>query len=216
MQRIPLQYRWIVIRRNYNSTSAIAKSVQAPSITSNESFSSSRDSSSLEELIKLSEHGKQGNNSKSSSSDVKKPRKRIGRAIDDSISERSTSELNSVDLFLASLRAEGKEPTLDDIERCRPQRHSPELSPDYANEYNTLADRLCWTFSKEQLRNFTLSYNLDRIWTRSGRRKFEYAQSIIEKQWGWPNLKEIERHKRDTTEVVVRCKKFQFILWRIS
>lgn len=65
-------------------------------------------------------------------------------------------------------------------------------------------DTLCRSFSKDQLRKFTELYNLDPIWTRCSRRKVEYAESIIEKQWNWPSLKEIERRQRDRTEVVIK------------
>ncbi|KAG2350473.1 hypothetical protein BDR05DRAFT_993870 [Suillus weaverae] len=117
---------------------------------------------------------------------------------------RNPLEPTRVDLYLASIHAAGLEPTLDDIERCRPKRHSSPESSKYAEEYNNLLDTLCRSFSKDQLRNFTELYNLDSIWTRSSRRKVEYAESIIEKQWNWPSLKEIERRQRDKTEVVIK------------
>lgn len=117
---------------------------------------------------------------------------------------RNPLEPTRVDLYLASIHAAGLEPTLDDIERCRPKRHSSPESSKYAEEYNNLLDTLCRSFSKEQLRKFTELYNLDPIWTRCSRRKVEYAESIIEKQWNWPSLKEIERRQRDRTEVVIK------------
>ncbi|KIK40011.1 hypothetical protein CY34DRAFT_289306 [Suillus luteus UH-Slu-Lm8-n1] len=117
---------------------------------------------------------------------------------------RNPLEPTRVDLYLASIHAAGLEPTLDDIERCRPKRHSSPESSKYAEEYNNLSDTLCRSFSKEQLRKFTELYNLDPIWTRCSRRKVEYAESIIEKQWNWPSLKEIERRQRDRTEVVIK------------
>ncbi|KAF9240874.1 hypothetical protein BU15DRAFT_73727 [Melanogaster broomeanus] len=94
-----------------------------------------------------------------------------------------------VDRYLAFIRAAGVEPTLEDLERCRPPRHSLPESQQYADEYNALMETLG--------RSFT-------IWTRSSRRKAEYAESIIEKAWGWPSLKEIERKRRDRTEVIVK------------
>lgn len=117
---------------------------------------------------------------------------------------RNPLEPTRVDLYLASIHAAGLEPTLDDIERCRPKRHSSPESSKYAEEYNNLLDTLCRSFSKDQLRNFTELYNLDPMWTRSSRRKVEYAESIMEKQWNWPSLKEIERRRRDKTEVVIK------------
>jgi hypothetical protein len=118
------------------------------------------------------------------------------------LQSRNPLEPTRVDLYLASIHAAGLEPTLDDIERCRPKRHSSPESSKYAEEYNTLLDTLCRSFSKDQLRKFTELYQLDPIWTRSSRRKVEYAESIVEKQWNWPSLKELERRKRDRTEVV--------------
>lgn len=120
------------------------------------------------------------------------------------LQSRNPLEPTRVDLYLASIHAAGLEPTLDDIERCRPKKHSSPESSKYAEEYNNLLDTLCRSFSKDQLRKFTELYQLDPVWTRTSRRKVEYAESIIEKQWNWPSLKEIERRKRDRTEVVVK------------
>ncbi|KAG1755176.1 uncharacterized protein EDB91DRAFT_277723 [Suillus paluster] len=139
------------------------------------------------------------------------PRKRAQAPRDTKVVESETPsqsrnplEPTRVDLYLASIHAAGLEPTLDDIEHCRPKRHSSPESSKYAEEYNNLLDTLCRSFSKDQLRKFTELYNLDPIWTRSSRRKVEYAESIMEKQWNWPSLKEIERRQRDKTEVVVK------------
>lgn len=111
-----------------------------------------------------------------------------------------------LDRYLASIRAADLKPTLGDVERCKPESFSRPDSPRYAAEYTHLLETLCRSFSKDQLRHFTELYQLDPIWTRSSRRKTEYAESIIEKAWGWPSLKEIERKRRDTTEVLVKCK----------
>lgn len=131
---------------------------------------------------------------------------KAGRLVDNDTPSQSRNPLEPtrVDLYLASIHAAGLEPTLDDIERCRPKRHSSPESSQYAEEYNNLLDTLCRSFSKDQLRNFTELYNLGPIWTRSSRRKVEYAESIMEKQWNWPSLKEIERRRRDKTEVVIK------------
>ncbi|KAF9229400.1 hypothetical protein BS17DRAFT_675151, partial [Gyrodon lividus] len=117
---------------------------------------------------------------------------------------RNPLDPTRVDRYLASIRAAGLEPTLEDVERCRPEKHSRPESLWYAEEYTNLLEALCRSFSKDQLRRFTELYKLDPIWTRSSRRKIEYAESIIEKAWGWPSLKEIERKQRDRTEVVVK------------
>jgi hypothetical protein len=116
---------------------------------------------------------------------------------------RNPLEPNKVDLFLASLRAAGHDPTpIVDIERCRPLKHSDPDSPPYAKEYNNLVDTLCRSFSKAQLRSFAKMCNL--AGNRSTR-KVQFAERIIENQWKWPSLKDIERQKRDTTEVSSKC-----------
>lgn len=109
-----------------------------------------------------------------------------------------------IDLHLASLRTAGIEPTLEDIEGCKPARIPSPNSKNYAAHYNALVERLCRTFSKQQLREFIKLYKLDSIWSRSGRRKTEYAESIMEKVWGWRNLRELERNLRDKTEIISR------------
>ncbi|KIJ57886.1 hypothetical protein HYDPIDRAFT_34700 [Hydnomerulius pinastri MD-312] len=119
-------------------------------------------------------------------------------------SSRNPLEPTRVDRYLASIRAAGIEPTLEDVERCKPEQHSRPESLRYAEEYTELLDTLCRSFSKDQLRRFTELYKLDPIWTRSSRRKAEYAESIIEKVWHWPSLKEIERKRRDRTEILVK------------
>ncbi|EGN97497.1 hypothetical protein SERLA73DRAFT_75173 [Serpula lacrymans var. lacrymans S7.3] len=146
----------------------------------------------------VNDHGEMGQPSNVPSQvDGMKPVKPSG----DSAARRNPLEPTRVDKYLASIRAAGLEPTLDDIERCKPARRARPHSPQYADDYHNLVDSLCRSFSKDQLRQFTLLYKLDPIWTRSKRRKVEYAESIIEKQWGWPSLKEIERQRRDRTEV---------------
>ena len=71
----------------------------------------------------------------------------------------------------------------------------------YSDEYNALLDKLCRSFSRQQLRAFTILYKLD---LRAIRAKIEYAEAIIEKQWGWPSLKEAQKRLRDRTEVSVK------------
>jgi len=118
---------------------------------------------------------------------------------------RNPLEPNKVDLYLSSLRAAGREPTLADIERCRPHGHSHPSSPQYTQDYKALLDLLCRSFSKAQFRRFAELYSLPK--TRS-MRKQQYAENIIEIQWKWPSLKDVERRKRDATEVSSKCKYF--------
>lgn len=131
----------------------------------------------------------------------------VGDSANES-SRHDISRVNRVDEHLAALRVGGIEPRLEDLERCRPRKRPHGNSPGYADAYNNLVDRLCRTFSKSQLRRLGKEYCLPWKWTRSGRRKAEYAESIIEKQWGWENLNELAREKRDTSEVVVKCALF--------
>lgn len=148
------------------------------------------------------------------------PKKKGGRsrksAKSTDVSEQPSSEQPSVDplqptrvdLYLASLHAAGVEPQLEDLERCRPKGHPSATGPKYAAAYNALVDTLCRSFSKEQLRGFIEAYGLDRSFTRSKKKKIELAETIIEQQWRWPSLKELERAKRDRTEVVIACTSF--------
>ncbi|THH10145.1 hypothetical protein EW145_g1532 [Phellinidium pouzarii] len=111
---------------------------------------------------------------------------------------------NRVDTYLASLRSEGIEPGLEDLQRLRPKVPMSPRSPKYASAYLTLVDRICRAFSKNQLQKFGEELGLEEVWTRPGRRKVEYAESIIEMDWGWDNLKELERYKRDISEVTLK------------
>jgi hypothetical protein len=118
---------------------------------------------------------------------------------------RNPLEPNKVDLYLTSLSAAGPEPTLVDIERCRPKGHSDPLSPQYAEDYNALVDTLCRSFTKKQLRRFVDLYGIPGLRSRSTR-KLQYAENIIEKQWDWPSLKDMQNLRRDATEVSTKCK----------
>lgn len=114
-------------------------------------------------------------------------------------------EPNAVDLHLASLQMAGLEPTLSDIDRCRPADHGEPESHQYAHEYRVLCDTLLRTFSKRQLRRFGEMYDLDSKWTRPSRRKIDYAEAIIEQAWKWPSLSEIEKQKMDRTQIEEKC-----------
>jgi YD repeat-containing protein len=109
---------------------------------------------------------------------------------------------NKVDLHLAALHSAKPGPTLADIERCRPQGHSDPSTPQYEQDYNALRDTLCRSFTKSQLRRFAELYHLPK--SRSLRKSY-IAESIIETQWKWPSLKDIERMKKDTTEMTAKC-----------
>ena len=111
-----------------------------------------------------------------------------------------------VDAFLASLHSTGSQPSLDDLERGRPREHAHPESTLYAKQYNEVMEQLARSFTKEQLRQFGEKYQLDpRPWKRRGR-KVDYARAIVEGAWGWPSLRDIEKKKRENTEVVTESK----------
>lgn len=118
---------------------------------------------------------------------------------------RNPLQPTRVDMYLASLSAAGLEPTLEDVERYRPEKHPPTSSPHFAEAYNGLVDSLCRSFTKEQLRNFVSQYGLDPALSMKKRRKAEYAEAIIENQWKWPSLEEVESAKRERTEIAHEC-----------
>jgi hypothetical protein len=107
-----------------------------------------------------------------------------------------------LELYLKEIRDSSPDPTLLDIERCRPDGHTGNVeSPQYADEYNALVDKLCRSFSRQQLREFNIMLKLN---LRATATKHQLAESIIEKQWKWPSLKEVQKRHRDRTEISVK------------
>jgi len=120
-----------------------------------------------------------------------------------------------VDVFLASLQTTGSQPSLEDLERGRPREYAHPESVLYAKQYNEVMEHLGRSFAREQLRRFGEEYQLDpRLW-RSGRRKVDYARAIVENAWGWPSLRDIEKRRRERTEVVTESKQISnvFSVW---
>lgn len=113
---------------------------------------------------------------------------------------------SKVDAFLASLQTTGSQPSLGDLESNRPHGHAHPESTLYAKQYNGLLQNLGRSFSKEQLRHFGEQYQLKSQHWRSGKRKTDYARAIVENAWGWPPLREIEKTKRERTEIVTESK----------
>jgi len=109
-----------------------------------------------------------------------------------------------VEEHLASVLAAGLEPTQSDLEKCRPAKPAHPDSPRYAKEYHAVVDTLCRCFSKAQLRKFIAGWDVNSRLASANRRKVDYAESIVEKMWGWPSLKEVERAKKDRTEASAR------------
>ena len=104
------------------------------------------------------------------------------------------------------------QPTLKDLERYKPTFRPEGDSPQYARAYRDLMDRLCNSFKKQQLRQFCIDYETPGVYIGKGRKKVDYAQLIMEKHWGWESLKEIERRRRDRTEVISKGKIFFALL----
>ncbi|KAL7285149.1 hypothetical protein ACG7TL_000241 [Trametes sanguinea] len=116
--------------------------------------------------------------------------------------ERSPEPFSRVQSYLASINATGAEPTLEDLEQCRPRVQPPPHSPEYIETYNELIQTLCRSFTKEQLRKFLLESLGASRHSATKRKKADYAESIIEQLWKWPTLKQLEKAKRDRTEIV--------------
>jgi hypothetical protein len=112
------------------------------------------------------------------------------------------SNSSQTESYLSSLLENGDTPTLHDLERLKPSRHSDPRSTEYALEYRTLLDNICRSFSSDQLRSLSQDYGLQ---LSSKRRKMVFAEAIIEKAWRWPSLRELKRVQRDRTEVISQC-----------
>ncbi len=121
------------------------------------------------------------------------------------------SDFTRVQSYLASINASGLEPTREDLERCRPLHQPSPHSPQYTETYTTLINNLCRSFTKEQLRKFLAETLGMSRHSGSHRKKVEYAESIVEQLWGWPTLKELEKAKRDRTEVSIQSALYSLV-----
>ena len=108
-----------------------------------------------------------------------------------------------VQSYLASINAEGIEPTKDDLERYRPEP-PPAQSPKYAEVYTTTLNTLIRSFTKEQLRKFLVQELGMSRHCSTNRKKADYAESILEQMWKWPKLADVEQAKRDKVEIVTK------------
>lgn len=106
-----------------------------------------------------------------------------------------------VQSYLASINAQGIEPTKDDLERYRLEP-PPAQSPKYAEVYTTTLNTLIRSFTKEQLRKFLVQELGTSRHCSTNRKKADYAESILEQMWGWPKLADVEQAKRDKVEIV--------------
>ncbi|CDO78228.1 hypothetical protein BN946_scf184726.g3 [Trametes cinnabarina] len=119
--------------------------------------------------------------------------------------EDSTEPFSRVQSYLASINATGTEPTLEDLDQCRPRKQPPPHSPEYIETYRELIQTLCRSFTKEQLRKFLVQTLGESRHSAKTRKKADYAESIIEQLWKWPTLKQLEKARRDRTEIVSKA-----------
>jgi hypothetical protein len=124
------------------------------------------------------------------------PESTTGHGIDKAEHASNSSKTES---YLLSLFSSGDTPTLHDLERLKPSRHSDPRSTEYALEYRTLLDNICRSFSSDQLRSFSQNYGLQ---LSPKRRKMLFAEAIVEKAWRWPSLRDLKRVQRDRTEMI--------------
>lgn len=115
---------------------------------------------------------------------------------------RNLLERTKVQEYLDYVASTNTSVVLADIERCRPQNHSEPGTPKYESEYSTLLENLVRSFSSKQLQRFLELYNLDPPVKRT---KWNYAASIIERQWNWPSLVDIQKRQKDWSEVTYEC-----------
>lgn len=122
---------------------------------------------------------------------------------------RNLLDPTKVEEYLAFVKATKTSVTLEDIERCQPRTHGPPGSQKYETDYNALLNTLVRSFSTKQLRTFVRLYSLQPHLTHSKRTKWDYAVAIMEQQWNWPSLTEIQKEQRDWTEVT--CKSMCYV-----
>ncbi|KAK7049570.1 hypothetical protein VNI00_005601 [Paramarasmius palmivorus] len=107
-------------------------------------------------------------------------------------------EDNKVEEYLAEIAATKDTVTLTDLNRIRPRRYAEPTTPEYERDYNELLDKLQQSFNKKQLDYFVEALNVPRPRART---KIASAVQIIEKAWGWPSLTEMQKRRRDWSEV---------------
>ena len=107
---------------------------------------------------------------------------------------------DGAEALLASIRAEGgqREPTVEDLVSLEPKSIPRSSSQNYVDAYLEHRDRLCRSFSKSQLQNFSEALKLS---GKGGRKKTDFADLIMEKHWGWESLGDVEKERRDRSEV---------------
>jgi hypothetical protein len=110
-------------------------------------------------------------------------------------------EQTKVQDYLDYVASTNNSVTLEDIERCRPKTHALPGTLDYAEDYNAAMENLVRSFSKLQLGRFLELYGLK---PPAKRTKWYYAETIIEGQWKWPSLTDIQKRQRDWSEMTTK------------
>ncbi|KAK1224398.1 hypothetical protein PQX77_012694 [Marasmius sp. AFHP31] len=111
---------------------------------------------------------------------------------------RNLLEETKVEEYLAEIAASKDLITLEDLTRLRPKKHSNPSTPEYEVEYNQLLDRIQQAFNRKQLIHFVDLFGIPRPKRQT---KPAYAVHIIEQAWGWPSLTEVQKRRRDWSEV---------------
>lgn len=119
---------------------------------------------------------------------------------------------NVLDEHLAGVHAHSREPGLEDLEQQRPASlpaYQEFTSMSYLRRYNALTERLCYMFSKDQIKAFASQLNLGRqYWS-----KHRLVREIVTEHWGWPDPDYARRAMSERTEVYTRGK---FHVWSLA
>ncbi|KAL1726888.1 hypothetical protein EV714DRAFT_218473 [Schizophyllum commune] len=104
--------------------------------------------------------------------------------------------------FLDQIASAGP-PSVEDLEQLR-AKPCARTDQRYERKYLELLERLTRSFNVKQLQHFAEEcYGLDgRVKGKSRRNKAEWAALIMEGKWGWPSLGEVQKERRDWSEVV--------------
>lgn len=125
-------------------------------------------------------------------------------------------EKTKVQDYLDYVASTNNSVTLEDIERCKPKMQATPGTPEYAEDYNSTLETLVRSFSKVQLARFLELYGLEPPVKRT---KWLYAESIIERQWKWPSLTDIQKRQRDWSEVTYKSAsnpEFSSSIWMLK
>ncbi|TFK41054.1 hypothetical protein BDQ12DRAFT_678804 [Crucibulum laeve] len=123
---------------------------------------------------------------------------RVTRRQSEEENHSNLLEQSKVQKYLNHLASTKNTLTLEDFEKYKPKTHSSPATSNYEVEYNALLDTLVRSFSSQQLRQLIRRYGRN---LPAKKTKWNLAVTIIEKQWGWPSLTEIQKQQRDWSEV---------------